>query len=303
MNRGVNLFSFPMLLLFFIGITDLSMNAKYLQKQPKDEFCVILDDLTFVDIDKYKVVDYDFIKSITTDQFDKINLVFEKPSFAKFHLLSDDMKINESLRAYLVLIKFPMGSSQYKTHNKVNLILTDEKGLFLNQQTVYQDYDLNGSFIGLTSRILDNQIQTAILSNNTYSYYKIDQEGFFNETEPFKSFTVKNLSNINHIGSSFLDRHDLILFPSIFIESDENKLRSLRVYKNNRLDFENSYFLASKKFDYYESVFVINKLKSSEDTVFELVEIKYLLSNNNWIGTSNLNYRDIKSDFTFTIDY
>ncbi|KEZ94014.1 hypothetical protein [Nonlabens ulvanivorans] len=298
MNSSINLFSLPMLLLIFIGITDLSMNAKYLPEQPQDEFCVILDDLTFVNIDKYKEVDYDFIKSITTDQFDKINLAFEKPSFAQFHLLSDDIKIKESLRGYLVLIKFPIGSSQYKTHNKVNLILTDEKGLFLNQQTVYQDYDLNGSFIGLTSRILNNQIQTAKLSNNTYSYYKIDQEGFFNETEPFESFTVKNRSYINHIDSSFLNKHDLILFPSIFITSDENKLRSLRVYKNNRLDFESSYFLTRKEFDYYESFFVINKLKSSVDTVFELVEIKYLLSNHNWIGTNNLDYQDIKGDFT-----
>lgn len=297
MNSGVNFFSLPMLLLILVGITNLSANAKYSPERPQDEFCIILDDLTFVDINKYKELDYDFIKSISTDQFDKINLVFEKPSFAKFYLICNRIKINESIYGYLILIKFPIGSKEYKSYNSVDLILTDREGFFLNQQTVYQDYDLNGSFIGLTSRILNNKIQTARLSDNTYSYYKIDQEGFFNETKPFESFIVRNRPYLIKIESSFLKKNDLILFPSIFIESDKNKLRSLRIYRNKRLEFEYSYFLARKEFDYYESFFVINKLKTSEDTVFELVEIKYLLSNNNWVGTNNLNYQDIKSDF------
>lgn len=268
----------------------------------ENPFSTVIDDISLLDTTMYQVVDYEFIKSITTDEFDEVNLYFEKPNNVEFTLIRDKWLLNDSVYGYLVLFKYPVGAESIEPHSKVNLILTNTVGDFLNQITLYQDYDLNRTFIGLTSRIIGDSIQSALTSKDERFYYKINNRGFFEEITSFESYTVKNRRSINKIESDFLKRKNRILFPSMFIENQKNRLSTLTVYGNSRTTLVNSHFLSYKKHGYYESFYIINQLSTAKHTIYELVEIKYLLSNISWIGTTTLDYHESENDFLMIID-
>lgn len=275
--------------------------SAFLTKPIDDEINFIIDEFTVFNLSDYKEVSYGFIQSITTDEFGEINLKYTKPEFAQFYLIKQKLPISGTISGYIIFIRYPLNSKPYKTHDKVSLILVDREGYFLNQKIIYQDYDLNGEFIGLNSRIIDNRIQMVNTSTNTLSYYQIDNEGFFEEISPFYNLNLQNRLAIEELTSEVLTKSDLNISPTMFFEKQKNKQSSLMVFRNEDLTLIKSYVVAYKEYDYYKSFFIINELKSLHYCVYELAEAKYLLSNDNWIGTKCLEYYDCEEEFSFLL--